>query len=152
VAGKFQCYKGKTARTDGRPAPEGAGDADITGRTAAEARNRGFTARSPSGIRRPITERIVPDGHRTPGWSPMGPALPGGLSDSHEVQDGAGELGHGPTAAPWNPTAPSGPAAAATVETIAAADDKKRRAKTPGGVVKRAVAIDVQSFRRIISG
>ncbi len=82
----------------------------------------------------------------------MGPAIPGGLSDSHEAQDGAGELGRGPTAAPWNPTARSGPAAAATVETIAAADDKKRRAKTPGGVVKRAVAIDVQSFKRIISG
>jgi hypothetical protein len=70
--------------------------------------------------------------------------MPGGLSDSHEAQDGAGELGRGSTPAPWNPTARSGPAAAATVETIAAADDKIRRAKTPGGVVKRAVAIDVR--------
>jgi hypothetical protein len=76
----------------------------------------------------------------------------GGLSDSQEAQDGAGELAGGSTAAPWKSTAPSGPAAAATVETIAAADDKIRRAKTPGGVVKRAVAIDVFAFRRVISG
>jgi hypothetical protein len=54
-------------------------------------------------------------------------------------------LAGGSTAAPWKSTAPSGPAAAAMVETIAAADDKKRRAKTPDGVVKRAVAIDVIS-------
>ena len=148
MAGRFKCYEGETARMEGRPAPEGAGDDGITGRTAAEARNRGFTAQSPSGIRRPITEWIVPDGRGTPGWSPMGPAMPGGVSDPHEAQDGAGELGRGPTAAPWNRTAPSGPAAAATVETIAAADDKIRRAETPGGVVKRAVAIDEFSLGR----
>ena len=71
--------------------------------------------------------------------------MPGGLSDSHQAQDGAGELAGGSTAAPWKSTAPSGPAAAATVETIAAADDKIRRAKTPGGVVKRAVANDAIS-------
>jgi hypothetical protein len=63
-----------------------------------------------------------------------------------------GVLGGGSTAAPWKSTAPSGPAAAATVETIVAADDKIRRAKTPGGVIKRAVAIDAISLRRIISG
>lgn len=74
--------------------------------------------------------------------------MPGGLSDLQEAQDGAGELAGGSTTAPWKSTAPSGPAAAATVETIAAADDKIRRAKTPGGVVKRAVAIDVQPFSR----
>ena len=78
--------------------------------------------------------------------------MPGGLSASQGIQDGAGELAGGSTATPWKSTAPSGPAAAATVETIAAADDKIRRAKTPGGVVKRAVAIDVFTFRRVISG
>jgi hypothetical protein len=79
--------------------------------------------------------------------------VPGGLSASQGIQDGAGELAGGSTAAPWKSTAPSGPAAAAaTVETIAAADDKIRRAKTPGGVVKRAVAIDVFAFDRVISG
>jgi hypothetical protein len=82
----------------------------------------------------------------------MGPAVPGGLSGSPETQDGAGELGRGPTAAPWNPTARSGPAAAATVETIAAAGDKKRRDNTPGGVVKRAVAIDANTFSEVIDG
>jgi hypothetical protein len=78
--------------------------------------------------------------------------VPGGLSASQGIQDGAGELAGGSTATPWKSTAPSGPAAAATVETIAAADDKIRRAKTPGGVVKVTVAIDVFTFRRVISG
>jgi hypothetical protein len=73
------------------------------------------------------------------------------LSETLVTQDGAGVLGGGSTAAPWKSTAPSGPAAA-TVETIAAADDKIRRAKTPGGVVKRAVAIDAISFSEVISG
>lgn len=132
------------------PRPTGReGQASYPDGTAAEARNRGFTARSPSGIRRPTVKRIVPDGCSLPGRLPRGPAVPGGLSESHEAQDGAGELAGGSTAAPWKSTAPSGPAAAATVETIAAADDKIRRAKTPGGVVKVTVAIDAQSFRRV---
>jgi hypothetical protein len=97
-------------------------------------------------------ERIVPDDCSLPGRFPKGQAVPGGLSESHQAQDGAGELADGSTAAPWKSTAPSGPAAAATVETIAAADDKIRRAKTPGGVVKRAVAIDAFTFSRVISG
>jgi hypothetical protein len=135
------------------PRPTGReGQASYPDGTAAEAPNRGFTARSPSGIRRPTVERIVPDGCCLPGRFPRGPAVPGGLSDQHEAQDGAGELAGGSTAAPWKSTAPSGPAAAATVETVAAADDKIRRAKTPGGVVKRAVAIDAISFSEVISG
>ncbi|GEO40151.1 hypothetical protein SAE02_42990 [Skermanella aerolata] len=135
------------------PRPTGReGQASNPDRTATEARNRDFTARSPSGIRRPTVERIVPDGCSLPDRFPRGPAVPGGRSASHEAQDGAGEPAGGSTAAPWKSTAPSGPAAAATVETIAAADDKIRRAKTPGGVVKVTVAIDVQSFTRIIDG
>ena len=148
--GGYSGARGGTAHTGSRPAPDGAGgQASHPDRTAAEARNRGFTARSPSGIRRPTVKRIVPDGCSLPSRFPRGPAVPGGLSDSHEAQDGAGELAGGSTAAPWKSTAPSGPAAAATVETIAAADDKIRRAKTPGGVVKRAVAIDVLSLDRV---
>jgi hypothetical protein len=38
------------------------------------------------------------------------------------------------------------------IETIAAAGDKKRRAETPGGVVKVAVAIDAISLTEDISG
>ena len=147
-----ECYKGETARTDGRPAPEGAGDDGIT-------RTDGGGGAQP-GLHRaiPVRDQAADHGTDRSRWAQDAGPVPDGASDAgrtvslHEAQDGAGELGRGPTAAPWNPTARSSPAAAATVETIAAADDKKRRAKTPGGVVKRAVAIDVQSFRRIISG
>src|SRR4051794_3876305 len=118
----------------GRPARARGGGRRRHFRRTADARNRGFTVRSPSGIGRPVARWTDADNCRTPGE----------LSGSPQAQDGVGELGRGPTAAPWNPTARSGPAAAATVETIAAAGDKKRRDKTPGVVVKVAVAIDVQ--------
>jgi hypothetical protein len=44
-------YGGETARMGSGPAPEGAGNDGITGRRAADARNRGITAQSPLGIR-----------------------------------------------------------------------------------------------------
>src|SRR5688572_4809161 len=76
---------------------------------------------------KPILKRITPYGRAKP-FRPRRAGRAGKLSGPPEAQEGAAEL--------------DGLAAAAGAEAPAAADNKNRRASTPGDVLLVAVAID----------